>query len=116
MSLTPKAFYSTSIANDELVPLAQAFDASDYPAELTAGTVRNHIAWLNEMDPGLKCNDEDATAPDAISSVAPQTEISRFDQTQTGNVMWVENGVVVHLVGPFPIERLISLAAQMTFE
>jgi len=90
MALHPKQTFAFG-DKSEMPTVEEAFDPRDFPEGLETGEVRGHVAHINEAD-------ADPCPP------APTT---------SANLMWMEEGAVVQLVGPFQSSQMISLAAGM---
>lgn len=133
LAVTPPSMYAPGVAkNGELATVAQFFsDASD-PVSLTDGSVAGHEAWvkqLGKIDCGASvavqaggfgtspqiAATNDSTASPAIPS-SPGTGAIMFSPQTTGDVMWMENGMILELAGPYAADILEKLASQVTWE
>jgi hypothetical protein len=107
----------------ELPSVEEAFDVFDYPVGLTTSTVRGHRAWVNELDGAVTCPSDSEPGPiqytpgegcpNGMCTTAPPPQAPgafMFAPTETAVVKWLERGVVVDIVGPYPSETLKRLA------
>lgn len=93
VSFTPKSWYRTSIAAaTELPPVSSVFSRDDFPDGLTTDVVRGHTAWIAEAGAGI---------------------CAAGSESDDAHLEWMENGVVVHLAGPYLAAKLQALAASM---
>jgi hypothetical protein len=116
MSLSPKLYFANSVdkSGSELKSVVTAFNASDFPAGLTTGHVRGHVAWLREPDAGSPCFSDSSSTVDPSSSSAPTFPSPQYDSSKMAHLMWLENGTVIDLVGPYSVDQLQSVAAGMS--
>lgn len=106
---------------DELPPVEEFFDESDYPEGLLTSSVRDHRAWVNELTGPVTCPlppdpiwyTPGPQCPNGICTVAPPPQTPgafMFSPFETAVLKWIERGVVVEIVGPYPSEILKALA------
>lgn len=124
LQLEPVTAYRFGIV-PELPPVEDAFSPDDYPEGLSTSTVRGHVAWVNELEAPVTCPER----PDLTISYTPGPECPNgmcttgpppqapgafmFSPTETAVVKWLERGVVMDIVGPYPSEILKALAEGM---
>ncbi|HEX9697386.1 MAG TPA: hypothetical protein VGB64_13865 [Actinomycetota bacterium] len=122
MSVSKKATWQDPISSaTELPDLQDVFASDDFPTGLAMGTVRSHTAWVNELGPGFSCTGGDSSQPSNARSGGVGGEdpglgggsYMTFDNSLLGQLMWMENGVVVHLVGPYTAAQLTAMASQI---
>lgn len=102
----------------ELVPVEQALSEDDRPKDLVTGTVNGHVAWVRELSPSFSCTDDGVengveTTPGAP---VPGSAAPIYDPTLTASIRWVENGAMIHLVGPLSLDELTKVAGSATWE
>lgn len=103
-------------ASGELLPVEEAFSSDDYPDELRTSRVRGHVAWVNELSPEFTCERTDQRpSGDPPSDPESHSAPRYFDGSQTGHVMWVENGLMIHLTGPFSAADLVAQAQRIRY-
>ena len=127
MSVTPKAALRPSImSGNDLVPVGQAYPSEDAVSGMSTTTVRGHVAWAAELTSDFDCSSKapwSGVEPGPILPTSEPTPIEtdlsegyRYDAAQTGHLVWLENGVLIHLTGPFNLGVLKSIAtANMTW-
>jgi hypothetical protein len=116
---SPKLYSETAFAGSELASLDRAFpDPADRPADLSVTDVRGHVAWAKELSDTFACpqaNPRPAANPSpGLSGLAELPPV--FNPLQTASLRWIENGVVVHLVGPLPLEELMKVAEVLEWQ
>jgi hypothetical protein len=105
----------------ELPPLEKAFAPDDYPIGLLTSTVRNHTAWVAELKTPVTCPGPAETVwytpgpgcPNDMCTIAPPPQVQgafMFSPMETAVLKWLERGVVMELVGPYPSETLKTVA------
>ena len=115
-----ESFDTDAIKGGELAPLDSVFSPDERPTSLRDAEVRGHAAWVKDLSSDFSC--KDAVAVVGSDSVPGPTDAPPipssdrvFDVTQTASLRWVENGVMVHLVGPFSIDDLTAIADGVTW-
>ena len=100
----------------ELRPIDDVIDASS--TSLFTSNVDGHVAWSKDLSPYFSC--PDATDDPNVTSATPGApsphERRIFDPTLTASLRWVENDVMIHLVGPLPLSDLRQLAEGITWK
>ena len=109
VSVTPQEWMSPpNDTSAELTTLANTFPPDDIPPGQVDGTVRGRQAWIAERDLSSLCSSR--TSIDLSGRV-----VADYDPTVSTNLTWKENGLVIHVVGPFSSDELRSLLSGMTF-
>ena len=132
ISVTPLAGYNFGIVS-EMPTVENWFGAKDPETRLETSRVRGHVAWAAELDPNFSC-EGGGRIPEIIQSPAanvpevhageeectgsncvPDAAKIMFNPRMTGSVTWLENGVAVNLVGPYPVSQLAALAENISW-
>jgi hypothetical protein len=118
MSINSLGLYTFADAA-EIPPVEEVFDPADFPQGLYDTQVRGHPAWAKDFDPDFKCAQQNpgghahvTTTPDPPTNEATAL---LYDPRVTGSIRWMENGAVIHLVGPFTVGQLIELADGLSW-
>ena len=105
----------------DLPPVEKAFAPDDFPTALVTSTVRDHVAWVAELEPSITCPGPAESiwytpgpdCPNKMCTISPPSQVSgafMFSPTETAVLQWLEQGVVMELVGPYPSETLRTIA------
>jgi hypothetical protein len=104
---------------EELPAVEDFFDPGwSYPDGLITGVVRDHVAWKAPISPDFDCGSGSQVPGVPLGEVtplpvpeveAPPVGAVMYDPLQTGSIKWLENGVVINLVGPYPTDILSAI-------
>lgn len=101
-------------------------DALDEPGRLIDARVRGHNAWTVEAKP-TPCEEVNRASPPQVVGPSPNPGVSPtvdpsdtkpavlYDPARTGSIRWVENGLVIEIVGPLSVKELTDLAEGLSW-
>lgn len=116
VSVTPVSQYARSIQEaGELPPVNEWFSEGDYPTELATSAVHGKTAWVKELSKDFSCQSASSKSVPNTKSVdgspVPEPPLAKmFDPTKSGDITWLENGLVIDISGPYSVEQLMALA------
>ncbi len=126
MSVTPASSYGdNTYADGELRPLALAFHPEDFPAGVRDGVVRGHVAWINPLNEKLdlptECVDSSGTrAANDVTPSSPDPDLATrprlLDVLELTHLTWMEGGGIHHLVGPYSVLEMATIAEAATID
>jgi hypothetical protein len=127
LAATPVSRYSPEIQKLGELPSIASFFGDEAPSRLVTTEIRGHTAWEADLSRDFSCASglpvsggpaENGQRPGASPSPDNSLLASAvfYPSTESADVMWVEEGYVVEVSGPLPVDELAGLASRIAWQ